>query len=148
MIDLRNLLSQVFFVTADRSFIGCPFGRTFTKELGMKIVSGVLSLVAGFALASSAYAGVCELTVTRVACAGQEAASYKKCDGKASCAVKKKADNEAACVKAAEEECVNSRTEITKSKTVSAKFDGKEVKNAAGSNQFCAADRPDFNKCK
>ncbi len=114
----------------------------------MKVVNGILAVVAGMVLSASAYAGVCELTVTRTACAGKEADSYKKCDGKASCAVKKKADNEAACVKAAEEECVNSRTEITKSKTVSAKFDGKEVKNAAGAAQFCAADRPDFNKCK
>jgi hypothetical protein len=113
-----------------------------------------LSLPTGFAAlaftlsSSMALAGVCEISVTRVACPGKEADSYKKCDGKPSCVVKKKADSADECAKEAADECANNRLEITKSKEITAKFGGAAVKSKNGKEQFCAADRPDFNKCK
>ena len=96
-------------------------------------------------LSSSVQAGICELKVKRVACAGKDAESYKKCDGKAECSSKKKAETEADCLKIAEEECINTRLDITKSKEITATFDGKGVKGGAN---LCAADRADYNKCK
>jgi hypothetical protein len=113
-----------------------------------------LSLRTGFAAlaltlsSSMALAGVCEISVTRVACPGKEADSFKKCDGKPSCVVKKKSDSAEDCAKAAADECPNSRLDITKSKEITAKFGGAAVKSKDGKEQFCAADRPDFNKCK
>ncbi len=96
-------------------------------------------------LSGISHAGICELTVKRVACAGKEAESYKKCDGKDQCTNKQKADSEAACQKLAENECVNSRLDITKSKEIKATFGGSPVKGGAN---LCATDRADFNKCK
>jgi len=94
---------------------------------------------------SNAFAGKCVLSVTRVACPGQEKESYAKCGGKAACSEEPAADSEAACAKAGLDGCSNGRLTITKSKEITATFDGKPV---LGGKQFCKADRPDFNGCK
>jgi hypothetical protein len=91
---------------------------------------------------SVAFADICEISITRDACPGKDVESYVKCGGKQSCVQKKKADNFDACKKAGEEECTNTRTDITKAKTITVKF-GKDT-----STNLCKADRPDFNKCK
>lgn len=92
-----------------------------------------------------AYAGKCVLTTTRVACsAATESESYSKCGGKASCDEETTAMSEKDCGKKALKGCENARLNITKSKTITATFDGKPVE---GGKNFCAADRPDFNKC-
>jgi len=109
----------------------------------MRFVSLFIVGLSFFSQAS--HAGICEITVKRAACPGKEAESYKKCDGKEECTNKQKADSEAACQKLAENECVNSRLEITKSKEIKASFGGAAVKGGAN---LCATDRPDFNKCK
>lgn len=89
----------------------------------------------------------CEVRYVRTACEGKEKISYKKCGGKKECTKTKRAKNEAACAKAAEKSCRNSRLEITKSKVITAFWDGKPLKTADGKENFCAADRKDFNKC-
>ena len=98
--------------------------------------------------ASPLLAGVCEIKTTRVACAGKETESFKKCDGKAECSSKKKAATAEECQALAVKECENSRVEVTKSKVINAKFDGKELNSAAGKANYCDDNRPDFNKCK
>lgn len=110
---------------------------------------GVLSVsfVSGLVWASSAQAGVCEMQIHRVPCAGKEAESLKKCAGKVDCTVKKKAATAQECSDTALKECENSRLDITKSKTIKAKFDGAELKSKSGDLNFCEANRPDFNKC-
>jgi hypothetical protein len=86
------------------------------------------------------------LTVTRTACPGKEKESFSKCDGKASCEVKDKAADAKACAAAAVKACENTpdRQKVTKSKSITAIFDGKPVE---GGKNVCAADRADFNKC-
>ncbi len=106
----------------------------------------LVAISLGFVSVKASYAGVCELTIKRTACAGKEKESYAKCPGGvAQCASKKKAETDAECQKIAEEECSNSRTDVTKSKEITAKFGGQPVKGGAN---LCAADRPDYNKCK
>jgi hypothetical protein len=92
-----------------------------------------------------AIAGECVLKTTRVACPGKEKDSYAKCGGQASCDEKVPADSEKECAEKASKACDNSRPNVTKNKTVAASFDGKLVE---GGKNFCASDRPDFNKCE
>jgi hypothetical protein len=105
-------------------------------------VAAVISL----SLISTAFAD-CVVNVNRTACPGKEAESYTKCGGSKSCDKDYPATTEAACVAAAKENCPNSRLEITKSKIVKARFNGKVLKGPYGGN-FCSQSRPDFNKCK
>lgn len=94
--------------------------------------------------ATTAIAGDCVLNVTRTACPGKEAESYKKCDGKQSCEEMKETSSAEACAKEALKACDNARLDITKSKVITASFDGAPVE---GGKNFCEANRPDFNKC-
>jgi hypothetical protein len=105
------------------------------------LVSGLLLLC----LSVSAVAGECVLKTTRVACPGKEKDSYSKCNGQASCDEKVVADSAKECAEKAAKSCDNSRPNITKSKTVSATFDGKAVE---GGKNVCATERPDYNKCE
>ncbi|MTD93307.1 hypothetical protein GIW81_03035 [Hyphomicrobium sp. xq] len=108
----------------------------------------VLALAASFGLllASNAFAQ-CVVNVNRTACAGKESESYSKCGGSKSCDKDYSASTEAACIAAAKENCPNSRLDITKSKIVKARLNGKVLKGPYGGN-FCSQSRPDFNKCK
>jgi hypothetical protein len=93
----------------------------------------------------------CSLTTTRTACAGQEAESYKKCDGKQSCAKATPADSEQACQAAAVAACSNDRLTVTKSKVVTAMWKGKALKNKGGQTDMCAdyaKKDTEFNKCE
>jgi hypothetical protein len=96
-------------------------------------------------LSVPAFAGECVLKTTRTACPGKEKESFSKCNGTASCDEKVAADSEKECAEKAAKSCDNSRPAITKSKTVSASFDGKPV---SGGKNVCAAERPDYNKCE
>lgn len=92
----------------------------------------------------------CDITYTRNACPGQEAESYKKCDGKQSCTKHVAAASEAACLDAAVQACANDRLEITKSKVINAKFKGKALKSKAGNDDVCldyAKRDAEFNQC-
>lgn len=96
--------------------------------------------------ALNAFAGKCILDVKREACPGKEKESYEKCAGKSQCDPKEVVATSAKdCAKKAVKECDNARLEITKLKIIKASFDGTAVED--GKN-FCAVDRPDFNKCK
>lgn len=93
---------------------------------------------------SSAYAGDCKVTVARTPCPGKEAESFKKCNGAKSCDEVKKSASAEACAKEAQKECEIFRPKITKSKVVTATFDGKSVQDG---KDLCGGTRPDFNKC-
>ncbi|RDB36779.1 MAG: hypothetical protein DCC88_03360 [Spirobacillus cienkowskii] len=97
-------------------------------------------------LSNSSFAGTCTMHVTREACTGMEKESYAKCGGKASCDETKKTGSAEACAKAALEACANvaARQKQTKSKKITADFDGKPVE---GGKNFCEPNRSDFNKC-
>ena len=97
--------------------------------------------------ASNAFAAECVVNINRTACPGKEAESYSKCGGSKSCDKTEDASSAAACIAAAKSNCPNSRLEITKSKVVKARFDGKSLQGPYGGS-FCAPSRPDFNKCK
>ncbi|MBF0123716.1 MAG: hypothetical protein HQL60_00105 [Magnetococcales bacterium] len=120
----------------------------------LAIATASFAVVLGLALPS--FAEDCNLTYTRVACAGKEADSYKKCEGKPSCTQAKPAASKQECLDLAKKACDNDRTDITKYKGITAAFgaeklvggfnaDGKA--DATGPN-FCANDRPDMNKCQ
>jgi len=92
----------------------------------------------------------CDLTYTRTACPGQEAESYKKCDGKQTCTKHVAAASEAACADAAIQACSNDRLEITKSKVINAKYKGKPLKTKGGKDDMCldyAKRDAEFNQC-
>lgn len=91
------------------------------------------------------WAGSCEIHFNRTACPGKEDISYKKCDGKKECSEIEDADNLAACQALASTACENKRLSITKSKIITAKFDGKDIKDKAGNADFCVA-YPDRSK--
>jgi hypothetical protein len=98
-------------------------------------------------LAGSASAGECLLTVTRTACKGKEADSYAKCGGDKTCDDVKKTATAADCAVEALKACINTpeRQGVTKSKVVTARFEGAAVE---GGKNFCDPTRGDFNKCK
>ncbi len=97
--------------------------------------SAVLVLIAA---AGPAVAGECAIEYNRTACPGKEAESYSKCGGKQSCVQPEQTATAEACQAAALKACANDRLTITKSKVVTAKFDGKQVMSASGKGDFCA----------
>jgi len=114
------------------------------KRISLHILALFVSLYGVQAMAG------CDLTYTRTACPGKEAVSFKKCDGKASCVKSAKADTAEACRVKAVAACANDRLDITKSKTLSATFNGKPVLNKAGGADHCqdyAEREAEFNKC-
>lgn len=109
-----------------------------------------LSLGLGLLLASAAAsAGDCVMTITRTACPGQDAVSFSKCAGKASCEEKVPAPNAAICATKTRIACANSRRTVTKYKSITATFDGVPVEDG---KDFCIghADYPYVDKpdCK
>lgn len=103
----------------------------------MQRVHSTLAVVLLSSLSSFAFAGSCEIHFTRTACPGQEEISYKKCSGQQSCTEIVDAADAAACKTATIQACENQRLNITKSKVITAKFDGAELKTDAGSTDFC-----------
>jgi len=107
----------------------------------------------GFAIADESG---CVVHYVRTACQGQEAESFKKCDGQAECDKTKPADSAEACAAAALKSCDNSRLDITKYKVITAKYNGEALvggfdaegnADPAGAN-FCDKNRPDLNQCE
>ncbi len=106
-----------------------------------------LSLAVGTTLAS---AGDCAIHYNRTACKGQEAVSYLKCNGEKECTKSSEAASVAACQELAVKACANDRLDITKSKIITAVFDGKAIKSASGKDDFCidyAKKSAEFNQC-
>ena len=110
----------------------------------MKFHSIALAALGFLALAETAQAA-CVIHYNRTACPGRETESYSKCNGTKECDKEDSgAVSEKACEQAAAAACVNTRLQITKSKVITAKFNGKALRGGAN---FCASNRPDFNKC-
>ncbi len=93
------------------------------------------------------FAGTCTMNVTRVSCPGKETECYTKCKGKESSEEIKKVGSIEACIKEASRNCVVFRKEITKTKKITATFDGKPVE---GGKNFCNPVKEEFgfNTCK
>ena len=106
-----------------------------TARLAFSMMVGCL-LFAGPA-ARAEEPAECALTYTRTACPGQEAESYKKCDGKKTCTKDVPAASEQACQEAAVKACSNDRLTITDSKVITAKYKGKALKSKGGKDDFC-----------
>jgi hypothetical protein len=110
----------------------------------MKIQTLAFAALCFFAVAETAQAA-CVIHYNRTGCPGREAESYSKCNGTKEC---DKEDSAAvslkACEQAAAAACANTRLQITKSKVITAKFNGKPLRGGAN---FCASNRPDFNQC-
>ena len=117
------------------------------KTIILAALSGLALSSFGSLVAAPAFAGTCIVHTIRTACPGKESESYSKCGGSKSCDKEEDVSTETACIAAAKAGCPNSRLEITKSKVVKARFDGKQLKGPFGGS-FCAPNRPDFNKCK
>ena len=116
----------------------------------MKLISLHLVALLFCISGAQAFAGSCDISYTRTACAGKEAISFKKCDGKASCIKNVVTDSADACRVKAVAACANDRLDITKSKVINAKFDGKPVLNKAGGADHCqdyAERATEFNQC-
>ena len=123
----------------------------------MKHLVGALGLLAGLSMGAPVLADDtgCVIHYLRTACQGQEAESFKKCDGKAECDKTKPADSAEACAAAALKSCDNDRLDITKYKVITARYNGEQLTGGfdaegnadpAGTN-FCDKNRPDLNKC-
>jgi hypothetical protein len=106
-------------------------------SLCMKIRHVLIAAVALFNL-GLAHAGDCAVDYTRTACAGKEAESFAKCDGKKNCVKTSPADTAQACQDVALKACANDRLDVTQSKEIKASFNGQALKSASGKDDFCA----------
>lgn len=116
----------------------------------MKKTLLVTTLLLAFNIAHAEDKTDCALNFTRTACKGQEAVSYKKCNGQQSCTHYAPAATAEACQAEAVKACANDRLDVTKSKLITASFKGKEIKSASGKTDFCAdyANKgTEFNQC-
>lgn len=119
--------------------------------MSVKKKTTILAAIAFSLLSGAASAANCELHVTRTACPGQEVESYKKCSGQPSCDNAVQAADEAQCKAEATKACENQRLDITKSKVITAKFDGKALTASDGGTDFCMVYEKraaEFDKCK
>ena len=93
----------------------------------------------------------CEVHYDRTACTGKTDESYAKCDKQKTCTKVESAEDEKECMEAAQKACANSRTDITKSKIITAKWNGKEILSKTNKKDFCEdydKKETEFNKCK
>lgn len=116
----------------------------------MKHISLLLSALFLSISGAQAVASTCDINYTRTACPGKEVISYKKCDGKQSCTKTVTVDTADACRAKAVAACANDRLDITKSKVITAMFNGKPIQNKAGGTDHCldyAERAAEFNQC-
>lgn len=112
----------------------------------MKLISTIFLLTLSFNAFSK-----CEVFYDRTACEGKDKEAYSKCDGKKTCTKVESSEDESECKEEALKACANSRTDITKSKIISAKWNGKEILSKSGKKDFCEdydKKSAEFNKCK
>lgn len=84
-------------------------------------------IVSTLLMAQVAFAGDCTITTSRTACAGKESEALKPYNGKNPTDESKKMDNEEACLKWAEKSSKIIRKGTLTEKSVTAKFDGKDL---------------------
>jgi hypothetical protein len=122
-------------------------------KLKQNISAAFLLAVVGTVLTSLAEAEApadCAISYTRTACPGQEAESYKKCDGKKSCTKAVAADSLQSCQELAIKACSNDRLTVTQSKVITATYKGKPLQSKAGKDDLCldyAKRDVEFNQC-
>jgi hypothetical protein len=126
-------------------------------HLQFAIPTGAIALLLGLAIAAPVIAddSGCIVHYKRTACQGQEAESFKKCDGNAECEREKPAASAEECAAAALKSCDNSRLDITKYKVITARYNGEQLVGgfdadgnpAADGTNFCDKNRPDLNQC-
>ena len=124
--------------------------HALTATLALGGLSMVLASVDVGVEEARADGGGCALRVTRTACPGQEAESYKKCDGKQSCTKNVAAASAEKCVEAAIQACANDRLDVTQSKVITATFQGKALESKSGKDDHCldyAKRDAEFNQC-
>jgi len=102
-----------------------------------KVIGTTLAVVMLIPASFAVNAGECAVNYVRTACPGQEETSYKKCDGEKECTKMKAASSVEECREVATESCSNSRLDITKSKVITAKFEGETIQTASGKDDFC-----------
>lgn len=103
--------------------------------------------MAALLMASADAFSACVIHYNRTACAGQEKASYAKCDEKDTPADKKgtikecdktvRAESKEECAAEALKACENSRVTETKSKIITAKWGKDDLMSASGKKDFC-----------
>ncbi|NRB37623.1 MAG: hypothetical protein HRU20_04040 [Pseudomonadales bacterium] len=96
------------------------------------------------------FAGACDIHYTKYACEGNEKTSFRTYSGKPSCVKNKEAASADECKALAVKSCANSRHNITKSKVITATFDGAVLKASAGASDFCleySKRDAEFNQC-
>jgi hypothetical protein len=139
--------SQHRYTTLQITPLARPDGGSGMEKHGetqMNIRKVALSALFLMSLSAVAQAA-CVVHVNRTACPGKEAESYAKCGGSKECDKEESSGvSVKSCEQAAASNCPNTRLTITKSKVVTAKFNGKTLR---GGSNFCASNRPDFNKC-
>jgi hypothetical protein len=122
-------------------------------KLKQHMSAAFLLTVVGTVLTSLAEAEApadCAINYTRTPCPGQEAESYKKCDGKKSCTKTVAADSVQSCQELAVQACSNDRLTVTASKVITATYKGKALKSKAGKDDLCldyAKRDVEFNQC-
>ncbi|MBF0445840.1 MAG: hypothetical protein HQL68_09625 [Magnetococcales bacterium] len=122
----------------------------------MKTFLSIAAMVTALVGISTMAYAECAVSYTRTACRGQEATSFKKCDGKQSCTKVKEADSLHACWQAAVKSCNNGRLDITKYKQITATYNGRQLTGGFGpgghpannGSNFCWGGRPDLNQCQ
>jgi hypothetical protein len=124
--------------------------RALTATLALGGISLVMASLDMGIEQAQADGGECAIHYTRTACPGQEAESYKKCEGKQSCTKNVAAASAEKCSEAALQACANDRLNVTQSKVITASFQGKALKSKSGKDDFCL-DYPkraaEFNHC-
>jgi hypothetical protein len=100
-------------------------------------MKSLLSLTAIIVVAQTSFAGNCELTIDRKACAGKETEALKPYDGKNPTSEKSLATDPDACMKKAEKTSRIIRKGTLMQKTVSGKFDGKALEKSFTDKADC-----------
>lgn len=105
----------------------------------VKMLKALFVILGSFLISQTSYAGKCEIHYDRTACPGKEKESYSKCGGEKTCTKQKREGGASidACRKAATSSCSNSRFNETKSKVISASFDGTPITTSSGKSDFC-----------
>lgn len=116
----------------------------------IKRLLGTVVLAVFASMAHAQAQGECAVHYTRTACPGKEAESFAKCDGKATCVKQVEAATPQACQAAALKACANDRLDVTKSKEITASYQGQALKSATGKDDFCVdyeKRAAEFDKC-
>jgi hypothetical protein len=97
----------------------------------------MLTLLAAFFVVQASFAGECQLTTERKACTGREIEALRPYEGKNPTTEKVPAENADTCLKKAEKAAKIIRKGTLTQKTVTVKFDGKDLKKTFTEKADC-----------